>query len=263
MASNPLLIGAVAIGATLVYASILDLRSRRVPFRTWYPMLAIGAPCTVLFYASRLPAGSSGAAGLLALSAIFGACFLLFGRLGLIGGADAWALAFIAFLLPTFPFTPLLGDGAPGFFPLPLLVHTGVVALLVPFALLARNRRRGVDGPLVAQLRGYPVTADEICEGRAFGFLMEYLVEEDGALRRRFLTLGESVGAMVRGTRLYTRELRVDPERFAAELALIRRASPVWIAVGVPFIVPLTAGFFVTLAVGDTLFYLLYHLFGV
>ena len=37
----------------------------------------------------------------------------------------------------------------------------------------------------------------------------------------------------------------------------MRRASPVWIAVGVPFIVPLTAGFFATLVVGDTLFYLL------
>jgi len=92
---------------------------------------------------------------------------------------------------------------------------------------------------------------------------MEDLVEEGGALRRRFLTLGESIGAMLHGTRLYTRELRVEPERFTAELALIRRASPVWIAVGVPFIVPLTAGFFVTLAVGASLFYLLSRLFGV
>jgi preflagellin peptidase FlaK len=263
MAFNPLLIGAAAIGATLIYASILDLRSRRVPFRTWYPMLAIGAPCTVWFYASRLPAGPSGAVGLLALSAIFGACFLLFGRFGLIGGADAWALAFITLLLPTFPFTPLLGDIPPGFFPFPLFIHTGVAALLVPFALLARNWRRGIRGPLAARLRGYPVTAGEIAEGRAFGFLMEDLSDEGGALRRRFLTLGESIGAMLRGTRLYTRELRVEPERFTAELALIRRASPVWIAVGVPFIVPLTAGFFVTLAVGDTLFYLLSRLFGV
>ncbi len=263
MAFNPLLIGAAAIGVTLVYASVLDLRSRRVPFRTWYPMLVFGAPFTLWFYVSRFESSPSGAVTLLVLSAIFGAVFLLFGRLGLIGGADAWALAFITLLLPTFPFTPLLGDTVPGFFSLPLLVHACVAALLVPFALLLRNQRRGVKGPLIARLRGYPVTATEISDGRAFGFLMEDLAEEEGVLQRRFLTLGESIGAMLRDTRLYTRELRVEPERFTVELALIRRASPVWIAVGVPFIVPLTAGFFVTLAVGDTLFYLLSRLLGV
>ena len=91
---------------------------------------------------------------------------------------------------------------------------------------------------------------------------MEELSDEEGVLRRRFYTLGESMGAMFNDTRLYTRELRVEPERFSDELALIRRASPVWIAVGVPFIVPLTVGFFATLIVGDTLFYLLSALRG-
>lgn len=262
MAFNPLVISAAAIGVTLVYASILDLRSRRVPFRTWYPMIVIGAPCTLWFYASTLATAPSRAIALLVLSAIFGAVFLLFGRFGLIGGADAWALAFITLLLPTFPFTPLLGDAILGFFPLPLLVNAGVAALLVPFGLLVWNWRRGIDGPLLARLRGYPVTAAEISEGRAFGFLMEEFSDDGGTLRRRFLTLGESIGAMLRDTRLYTRELRVEPERFEPELAMIRRASPVWIAVGVPFIVPLTASFFATLIIGDTLFYLLSSLLG-
>lgn len=263
MPFNPLLIVAAAIGATLVYASVLDLRSRRVPFRTWFPMLAIGAPFTIWFYVTRFGSSPSSAITLLVLSAVFGAVFLIFGRFGLIGGADAWALAFITLLMPTFPITPLLGDAAPGFFPLPLLVHAEVVALLVPFGFLMRNWRRGVKGPLVARLRGYPVTAAEISEGRAFGFLMEELFEEDGVLRRRFLSLGESIGAMVNDTRLYTRELREEPERFPEELDLIQRASPVWIAAGVPFIVPLTVGFFVTLVVGDTLFSLLSHFLGV
>lgn len=262
MAFNPLLIGATAIGVTLVHASILDLRSRRVPFRTWYPMVAIGAPCTLWFYVSLFTESPSDAAALLSLSALFGAVFLGFGRLGLIGGADAWALALITLLLPAFPFTPLLGDTALGFFPLPLLLHAGVAGLLVPVALLVSNRHRGIEGPLLARLRGYPVTAAEIREGRAFGFLMEELSDDGGILTRRFLTLGESIGAMIRDTRLYTRELRVEPERFETELALIQSASPVWIAVGVPFIVPLTAGFFATLMVGDTLFYLLSRMLG-
>ncbi len=263
MAITPLLIDAIAIGATLVYASILDLRSRRVPFRTWYPMIAIGAPFTLWFYVGGFAANPAYATVLVALSAIFAGLFLAFGRLGMIGGADAWALAFIALLLPAFPFTPLLGDTPPGFFPLPLLVHTCIAALFVPLALLVRNWRRGVHGPLGARLRGYPVTADAITDGQAFGFLMEDLSDEGGVLRRRFFSLGETVSSMLRDTRLYTRELRVHPGEYADEIALLRRASPVWIAVGVPFIVPLTAGFFITLAVGDTLMFLIAMLLGV
>jgi preflagellin peptidase FlaK len=264
MAFNPLLIGAAAIGVTLVYASILDLRSRRVPVRTWYPMLLIGAPFTVWFYTSRFDESPSSAAALLILSVVFATAIFLFDYFNLIGGADARAIAYITLLLPTFPFTPLLGDTVPGFFPFPLLIHTCVIALLVvPIGLLFWNWRQGVDGPLAARLRGYPVTAAEITEGRAFGFLMEDLSVEGGVLRRRFFTLPESILMMFSGKRLYTRELRVEPERFTTQLGLIKCASPVWIAVGVLFIVPLTVGFFVTLVVGDTLFFLLSRILGV
>lgn len=257
MAFNPLLIGAVAIGLTLIYASILDIRDRRVPFRTWYPMLAIGAPCTAWFYALLMQSDPGMAARLLLVSGLFAACFYLFGALGLVGGADAWALIFITLLVPSFPIPPLLSGGSPGFFPFPVLVHAEVAALLAPLGLLFLNLRRGTRGPLLARLRGFPVTADEISNGRAFGFLMEDLLLVDGEVQRRFFSPAESLGAMVRGTRLYTRELRVNPEEFAQEIALIRRASPVWISYGVPFIVPITIGFLATLVVGDTVFYLL------
>ena len=47
----PMVISAVAVLVTLVYASYLDIRDRRVPFRTWYPMLVVGISATiVLFY---------------------------------------------------------------------------------------------------------------------------------------------------------------------------------------------------------------------
>ena len=42
----PMVISAVAVLATLVYASYLDIKDRRVPFRTWYPMLAVGICCS-------------------------------------------------------------------------------------------------------------------------------------------------------------------------------------------------------------------------
>ena len=39
----PLVVGAVAVLATLVYASVLDVRERSVPLRTWYPMYVVGS----------------------------------------------------------------------------------------------------------------------------------------------------------------------------------------------------------------------------
>ena len=42
----PMVISAVAVLATLIYTSYLDIRDRRVPFIHWLPMLGIGVVCT-------------------------------------------------------------------------------------------------------------------------------------------------------------------------------------------------------------------------
>ncbi|HXX54790.1 MAG TPA: A24 family peptidase C-terminal domain-containing protein [Methanoregula sp.] len=44
----PMVVSAIAVLVTLVYASYLDIKDRRVPFVTWYPMLAVGIPATVV-----------------------------------------------------------------------------------------------------------------------------------------------------------------------------------------------------------------------
>ena len=43
----PMVISAIAVLVTLIYASYLDIKDRRVPFKTWYPMLIIGIPASV------------------------------------------------------------------------------------------------------------------------------------------------------------------------------------------------------------------------
>jgi len=83
---------------------------------------------------------------------------------------------------------------------------------------------------------------------------MEEIVEIDGVLKRRFLKVGEAMGGMVHGTRIYTKDLRQHPEEYQAELGLFRRAGTVWISYGVPFIVPITAGMGTALVFGDILF---------
>jgi preflagellin peptidase FlaK len=45
----PLALSSAAITVTLLYASVLDIRERRVPFRTWYPMLAVTIPLVIWF----------------------------------------------------------------------------------------------------------------------------------------------------------------------------------------------------------------------
>jgi len=42
----PMAISAIAVIITLIYASFLDIRYRRVPFIHWLPMLGIGVVCT-------------------------------------------------------------------------------------------------------------------------------------------------------------------------------------------------------------------------
>ena len=44
----PMIISSVVVIATLIYASFLDIRDRRVPFVHWLPMLAVGSICTAV-----------------------------------------------------------------------------------------------------------------------------------------------------------------------------------------------------------------------
>ena len=92
---------------------------------------------------------------------------------------------------------------------------------------------------------------------------MEDIEEEDGRLVRRFVGFTESLGRMVRGERrLYTKDLRMHPEEYKQEIALYRKAGRVWISYGIPFIIPITAGFLTALFMGDILFVIMKTLTG-
>ena len=72
----------------------------------WYFVLVV----IILAIASFYMIGSGGWGGFgiyMAFTAIFCGVFYIFGQMHLFGGADAWALIFIAFCIPTFPIIPL------------------------------------------------------------------------------------------------------------------------------------------------------------
>jgi preflagellin peptidase FlaK len=253
----PLTISATAVLITLVYASARDIRERRVPFRTWYPMLAIGIPLIGWFYGTLLLAGLWNLFLVyLVLVALFSVLFYSFAYLHLFGGADAYALIFLSVLVPAFPFDPVFGIPPLGFFPFSVLVNALILNLVTPLGIFVYNVVKGNHGPLTNMFLGFPVEGKNIAN--SFGYVMEDIREEDGMITRRFLSFSEALKGMMKGSgRVYTLDLRRKPEEYQEELSLYSRAGRVWISYGVPFIVPLTAGMVVALLLGDILVILL------
>jgi archaeal preflagellin peptidase FlaK len=369
----PMIISAVAVLATLVYASYLDIKDRRVPFRTWIPMLIIGIPSTIwllydttanlsliagylalvaaFFYANYLdtreetepirfpylavvlvlPAiswfvlaktvifslvpwygmfagilayityeeykmsrpqttkqkkkmqqanisttlsrwyfmlivviiaiasfymmfeGGWGMQGIyIALAAVFCGVFYLFGRMHLFGGADAWALIFIAFCIPTFPITPLLNNPPLGFLSFSALINALILNLVAPIGIFVINITKGNRAPLPYMFFGFPVNGDKIQD--SWGFVMEDFAEINGTVSRRFIGFFDSLRRMYSGKgRMYTKDLREHPEEFTKELAMYKKAGTVWISYAVPFIIPITAGLITSIIFGDFL----------
>lgn len=249
-----LALSSVAIGLTLCYASFLDIRERRVPFKTWYPMLGIAVPMVIATYAILFFDGANPGflAGIFIMSGIL-CCFFYFAAayLHLFGGADAWALIFITACVPLYPGEPLFGYPVLAYFPLSVLLNAVILNLFTPLAIFGMNLRGGNRAPLRYMLVGFPVDGTNI--ENEFGFIMEDFSEtEDGTISRRYLSFAEATRRMIKGERrLYTRDFKRHPEEYREELELYRRAGKVWISYGVPFIVPICAGFLSAAIVGD------------
>ena len=160
----------------------------------------------------------------------------------LFGGADAWALIFISFCVPTFPFTPLLGIPPLGFLAFSALINALLLNLVAPVGIFMINLARQNRAPLMYMFFGFPVRGDAI--QKEWGFVMEDFEEKNGAVSRKFIGFWDAIRRMYAGKgRVYTKDLREKPEKFVKELATYRKAGTVWISYAVPFIIPITAGF--------------------
>jgi len=184
---------------------------------------------------------------------VFCGVFYLFGRMHFFGGADAWALIFISFCIPTFPFTPLLGNPPLGFLAFSVLINALILNMIAPLGIFIMNVIRKNRAPLMYMFFGFPVKGDRIQD--EWGFVMEDFSEKKGQVSRKFVGFWESIGRMYSGEgRVYTKDLREHPEEFLKELAIYRRAGTVWISYAVPFIIPITAGLITAIVFGDLLF---------
>lgn len=221
-------------------------------FRVWHIPLIIalqGIAWAGLFLAGK---GSMGDL-LLVLVALYSELFLVFAGINLFGGADAIALVAIALFVPVFPIEPILGYPPVQFLPFSALTNAVILNLVTPIGIAIMNAVKGNRAPFPYTFFGFPVRGDSI--ENTFGFVMEDFKEEGGELKRRFIPIGSALRRMVEGKgRIYTKHLKEQPERYRKELALYRRAGKVWISYGVPFILPIMAGFATALVGGDILF---------
>jgi preflagellin peptidase FlaK len=169
----------LAVLPVLGWAAWRDIKIRRVPSRTWYPIVVLGALLLVWDGVGHLSLATSGdvlffvrvGISLLVVAPIA----YLFWRLGGFGGADAKALIAISVLLPTFPTYFFAGFTLPvvvttlGVFSMTILTNTVVVAAGYPLALLARNLLDG-EVALPAALFGRRIAVSSLptAHGRLF-----------------------------------------------------------------------------------------------
>jgi preflagellin peptidase FlaK len=202
------------------------------------------------------PGGWGSQALVILLLSVFCGVFYLFARMHLFGGADAWALIFISFCIPTFPFTPLFGMPPLGFLSFSVLINALVLNLVTPIGIFFMNCIRRNRAPVMYMFFGFPVSGERIRD--EWGFVMEDIEERKGTINRRFIGFWDSVRRMYTNEgRVYTKDLREHPEKYQKELAMYRSAGSVWISYAVPFIIPITAGLVTALIFGDLLFALM------
>ncbi|MDD3406541.1 MAG: A24 family peptidase C-terminal domain-containing protein [Methanomicrobium sp.] len=260
---EPLLISSAAIAVTLVYASVLDLKERRVPFKTWYPMLIIGIPMALLVYFSLLSGEMRIAFGYIFLTVML--CFMFYfssAYLHLFGGADAWAFIFITALIPLYPLEPYWGYPVIAFFPLSVLINAVVLNIATPVGIFIYNIVKGNKAPIFNMFVGYPVDGKRITE--SFGFIMENFEETEDGIKREYISFPASLKRMFHGKRrMYTQDLKKYPDEYKKELEIYKKSGKVWISFGVPFIIPITSGFITALFAGDILYELMKIIAGV
>lgn len=208
----------------LAGGAILDLRSRRVPNRYWFPFVVLAG----LFLVR-----DALVLGLPALIAPYGAAALLAGflyalwRFGLFGGADAKALMVAAFLAPHPLATPIVARFPALPMALDALGNGALLLVALPVLLAAWNLAHGRT-VFPALLLGIPM---EVAKAQA-AHVWPLQRMEDGALRWRYWTRIQAGG---------------DPYAGIAEAGFTR----IWVTPKIPFLVPVTAGWLLAAGSGN------------
>ncbi len=169
------------------WVALRDYRTRRVPKRAWYPLLALGVVALALEVgtATSRPGPTRLFFLRVGLSLALVPLGYLFYRLGAFGAADAKAMVALAVLFPTYPSYDLAGTTLPvvasnvGVFSVTVLTDGVLAGALYPLAVGVRNALAGRASPamfvaLPVRRSALPSTHGKLIEGES-GFTLSGL----------------------------------------------------------------------------------------
>ncbi|GFO97450.1 peptidase A24B, FlaK domain-containing protein [groundwater metagenome] len=225
----------------LLYSCYTDIKTRRVTNKLWLVMLA-GSLFFVLY--DILTKGATYFLHLfISAGLIFVLVYILF-QMGTFGGADAKSLIVISIILPAYPVIQAFGYDLPlnkpliDLFSFGILGNAVLLTIVVPLGLAAYNIFRmglHIDNPLFIFI-GYKSRISDLADKHIK--LIQSFEEENGHIKFRFKRGGVEINEDV-----------ISELNALSEKGLIK--DEVWVTPGLPFMIPITLGFFVAVFYGD------------
>jgi preflagellin peptidase FlaK len=228
----------------LLYSCRSDLKTRTVPNELWGVVFVAALPLVI---ADALAQGASYIIyTAVSVVGIYVFVYVLF-RLGAFGGADAKALIALSFIFPAFPDITILGCGLPlsgapplNIFAFSTLVNAVLLTIIVPLGILAYNLctlpvREIMEKPWYL-IVGYRCGISDLKDRHVR--LIEDFECEGGEVRKKFTRRGIDID---------------DPVLKRLEHLTSRGliGKRVWVTPGLPFMIPITAGFVAAVVYGD------------
>ncbi|MDW7726965.1 MAG: A24 family peptidase C-terminal domain-containing protein [Candidatus Methanoperedens sp.] len=228
----------------LLYSCYTDIKTRRVVNRVWVIMLSGWAFFVIsdtitkgVEYLPRL---------LISAGFIFVFVYILF-QFGTFGGADAKALIVLSIILPAYPSLHVFGYTLPlkqpliDIFALGIFGNAVLLTIIVPIGLAIINLIKTgmrIDKPHYIFI-GYKTGISNLA-GRHIR-LMQDFKEINGTVQTQFKRGGVDIDEGI-----------VHKLKNLSEKGLID--DEVWVTPSLPFMIPITAGFFVAVIYGDLIF---------
>jgi preflagellin peptidase FlaK len=228
----------------LIYSCYSDIKTRRVSNMLWLIMLTGGGFFVLndiltfgIAYILRL---------IISAALIFAFVYILF-QFGTFGGADAKSLIVLSIILPAYPEFQAFGHTLPLNKPLIDLFAFGIfgnavlLTIVVPIALAIYNLTKmglHIDKPFYIFV-GYKSSISELANKHIK--MIQDIEVVDGKIKFYF----KRGGVEINGEKI--KELKNLSEK-----GLIK--DEIWVTPGLPFMIPITLGFFVAALYGDLIF---------
>ena len=232
----------------LLYSCYSDIKTRRVSNNVWPMMLAAGLPFIIYDLLSR---GYPYLIHMvLSFAFIFGFVYILF-QLNAFGGADAKVMMVIAIIIPAFPIIDFFGtmlpiQGVPliNLFAFSVFGNSVLLTVIIPIGLFLYNLThvpvREMPKKLGYMFVGYKSKVSDL-KDRHIRLMNVYERTNDGVISHFVRGGNELSGDTIRELEGYVDNGFIDEN--------------VWVTPGLPFMLPITAGFITAVVFGDMIFH--------